>query len=70
MPPCRQAAATSALDAQLAQGFQASDPPSRTQPAGDPSHATVWDCSIEVEPEPARSAGLQGYPGDRYGTGS
>ena len=61
MPPCRQAAAISrALDAQLAQGFPASDPPSLTQPSGDVSDAAGWGCSIEAEQGsgPARSAHL------------
>ena len=63
MPPCRQAAVASrALDAELAQGFPASDSPSLTQPVGDVSDAPSWSWSIEAEQgsEPARSAHLQG----------
>ena len=63
MPPCRQAAVASrALDAELAQGFPASDPPSLTQPFGDAREAAGCGCLIEAEqePEPVRSARRQG----------
>ena len=60
MTPCRQAAVISrALDAELDQGFPASDPPSLAQPLGDARDAAGCGCATEAEqePEPARSAG-------------
>ena len=55
MNTCSQTAlASRALDAELAQGFPASDPPSLTQPFGDARDAAGRDCSIAVKKSPNR----------------
>ena len=68
MNTCSQAAlASRALDAELAQGFPASDPPSLTQPNGDARDSAGCSCSINAEkaPKPVGSARRQGCCGGK-----
>ena len=68
MNTCSQAAlASRALDAELAQSFPASDPPSLTQPNGDARASAGCGCSINAEkvPKPVESARQQGCCGGK-----
>jgi hypothetical protein len=67
MNTCSQAAlASRALDAELAQSFPASDPPSLTQPYGD-ARDSAGCCSFNAEkaPKPAGSVRREGCCGGK-----
>jgi hypothetical protein len=68
MTTCSQAAlASRALDAELGHGFPASDPPSVTQPYGDPRDAAGcgWSINAEKAPKLAGAARREGCCGGK-----